>query len=139
MSIPPPPPLLGSSHQSQADWDLTHLTSSFHSQYHRLEDITKFFNELSNAFPHLVELVRVGQSTEGREILAIKIEEVCWAGLLEYPKFPGPVTDKATTFASYLLPHLSAREQESASADSHSRSTTCPRREHPFDVASVIA
>lgn len=57
-------------------WDLTKLTSDFHESYHRFEDITVFVNELSRTFPHQVELVRVGQSAEGREILAIKIEQV---------------------------------------------------------------
>lgn len=70
--LPSPPPLLS----SPGPWDLTKLTSDFHEAYHRFEDITSFFNDLARTFPHQTELVRVGQSAEGREILAIKIEQV---------------------------------------------------------------
>lgn len=70
---PRPPPI--SSHLS-TPLDLKHLTSVFHNDYHRLDEITEFVNELSRQFPRLVELVKVGQSVEGREILGIKIEQV---------------------------------------------------------------
>lgn len=36
----------------------------------------EFINELSEMYPCLVEVIRIGHSSEGREITGIKIEEV---------------------------------------------------------------
>jgi hypothetical protein len=72
-SIPPnanPTSLVLSS-----NWDLNHLRSDFHTEYHRVEEIFSFANELAKAFPLTIELVRLGQSSEGREILGIRVEK----------------------------------------------------------------
>lgn len=68
---PPDPP----ADQHIPLWNLSHLETAFHEGYNRFENILEFANELSRTFPHLVELIKVGQSSEGREILAIKIEQ----------------------------------------------------------------
>lgn len=60
-----------------SSWNLGWLSSTFHSEYHRLEGVMEFINELSEEYPRLVEIVRIGQSSEGREIIGIKIEEAC--------------------------------------------------------------
>jgi len=71
LTIPAPStPTYGSS-----SWNVTRLGSEFHSEYHRLEEIESFINELSETYPRLVEIVRIGQSSEGREIIGVKIEE----------------------------------------------------------------
>ncbi|KAF8316152.1 hypothetical protein DL93DRAFT_2111686 [Clavulina sp. PMI_390] len=76
VEIPPPTPSpLRPPSPHRTPWDLEHLDSGFHSSYHRFEDIVEFIDELARTFPRLVELVRVGQTAEGREILGIKIEE----------------------------------------------------------------
>ena len=56
-------------------WDLHNLKTDFHSEYHRVEEVFAFSNELAKAFPHTVELVRLGQSSEDRELLAIRVEK----------------------------------------------------------------
>ncbi|KAF8326827.1 uncharacterized protein EI90DRAFT_3156418 [Cantharellus anzutake] len=53
---------------------LESLHSPVHNDYHRFEDVIEYANELARTFPLHVELVRMGQSTESREILGIKIE-----------------------------------------------------------------
>jgi extracellular matrix protein 14 len=62
-------------HQSSS-WNLSELASEFHSEYHCLEEIMEFVNELSETYPCLVEVIRIGHSSEGREIIGIKIEVV---------------------------------------------------------------
>lgn len=51
------------------------LESDFHNSYHRLEDIYKFMEDLKEGWPELIEILPIGNSSEGREIKGIRIGE----------------------------------------------------------------
>jgi Zinc carboxypeptidase len=98
-----------------SSWNVTQLGSEFHSEYHRLEEIRSFINELSETYPRLVEVVRIGQSSEGREIIGVKIEEAsCFLPQLLYLGW---------------LPLHTARIKKSASEDCCTRCSARTRRE----------
>ena len=69
-------PLNGLHYSVLSPYGLKNLDSPVHNAYHRIEEIGKYANDLARTFPHEVELVRLGQSTENREILGIRIEKV---------------------------------------------------------------
>ncbi|THH32186.1 hypothetical protein EUX98_g1981 [Antrodiella citrinella] len=65
-----PPPKLA------APWSLISLTNStFHEDYHRLEDIDSFVDELLELYPDLVTRTDIGHSSEGREMFALTISK----------------------------------------------------------------
>ena len=47
--------------------------TTYHEDYHRLEDIEYFVDRLSELHPELVTLTNIGHSSEGREMLALTI------------------------------------------------------------------
>lgn len=56
------------------EWELEDLeASTFHGEYHRMPEIIDFTNELARQYPKHIELVRLGQTTEAQEILAIRV------------------------------------------------------------------
>lgn len=59
---------------SRTDWNLTSLeNSTFHSVYHPLFEIDKFIIDIVASYPDVAQLVLLGHSGEGREILGLKI------------------------------------------------------------------
>ena len=55
-------------------WNLTSLSNStFHATYHTLPDIEDFITNLSELHPDLVEVVSIGHTAEGREMVALEI------------------------------------------------------------------
>jgi hypothetical protein len=54
-------------------WNLTSLTTSYHDKYHPLEEINSFLQQLADEHSDLVELIKLGRSSEGRDILAVNI------------------------------------------------------------------
>lgn len=57
-----------------SSWFLKSLeASTFHTEYHNLSQIMQFGDELAVTFPHQVELVKLGQTSEDRDIMAIRI------------------------------------------------------------------
>ncbi|KAK7062712.1 hypothetical protein VNI00_000200 [Paramarasmius palmivorus] len=67
-----------SLHTTQASiggpWNLSSLTNStFHQSYHPLYEIDQFIHQLASEYPHLVNVVHLGHSAEGREMLALRI------------------------------------------------------------------
>ncbi|GJE92386.1 peptidase M14 [Phanerochaete sordida] len=58
----------------QSYWDLGSLTNTtFHTQYHSLEDIHTFTQELLELYPNNVKVVPIGHSAENREMFALEI------------------------------------------------------------------
>ncbi|CDO75851.1 hypothetical protein BN946_scf184833.g2 [Trametes cinnabarina] len=49
--------------------------STYHAVYHPLYEIEDFMQEMASAYPNLVELVNLGHSSEGREMLAMRISK----------------------------------------------------------------
>lgn len=57
-------------------WNLTSLqNSTYHSMYHPLYEIDNFMEDLAVTYPELVQLVNIGHSAEGREMLAMRISK----------------------------------------------------------------
>ena len=54
-------------------WNLSSIESSFHDGYHPLSEIYSFSQQLAEEYADLVELVKLGRSGEGRDILALNI------------------------------------------------------------------
>lgn len=58
----------------QSYWNLSSLTNTtFHGEYHPLEDIHTFTKELLDLYPHNVKVVPIGHSAENREMFALEI------------------------------------------------------------------
>ncbi|KAI8970884.1 hypothetical protein BD414DRAFT_501498 [Trametes punicea] len=49
--------------------------STYHSIYHPLYEIEDFMQEMASTYPDLVELINLGHSSEGREMLALRISK----------------------------------------------------------------
>ncbi len=61
---------------AQANWNLSSLSNTtFHSTYHSIEDIGVFVKELLDLYPDNVELVRIGHSSENREMFVLEISK----------------------------------------------------------------
>ncbi|KAG8907769.1 putative metallocarboxypeptidase ecm14 [Tulasnella sp. 403] len=55
-------------------WNVSTLANcTFHNGFHTLEEIDSFVQQLANEYPNLVELVRLGKTSENRDILALNI------------------------------------------------------------------
>ncbi|KAH9896913.1 hypothetical protein C8Q73DRAFT_687752 [Cubamyces lactineus] len=55
-------------------WNLSTLANStYHSVYHPLYEIEDFMRDLANTYPHVVELINIGHSAEGREMIAMHL------------------------------------------------------------------
>ena len=57
-------------------WDVASSSlanSTSHAFYHPLDEIHTFMHELAAAHPALIQLINIGHSGEGREMLAMKI------------------------------------------------------------------
>ena len=54
-------------------FNLTYLSHDVHLQYHSAANITHFMESLVNTFPNYASLIHIGHSSEGRELLGIKI------------------------------------------------------------------
>lgn len=61
-------------HRYTAGWDLGTLSNStYHAVYHPLYEVEEFMETLARTHPHLVKIVNLGHSAEGREMLAMRI------------------------------------------------------------------
>ncbi|KAL1943969.1 hypothetical protein VTO73DRAFT_3787 [Trametes versicolor] len=61
-------------HRYTGQWDLGSLSNStYHSVYHPLYEIEGFVETVARTHPHLVQLVNLGHSAEGREMTAMRI------------------------------------------------------------------
>ncbi|KAL7415333.1 hypothetical protein BDY24DRAFT_338162 [Mrakia frigida] len=49
------------------------LETDFHDSYHRIGEVSDFLDDLKKGWPELVEIVTIGNSSEGREIKGIRI------------------------------------------------------------------
>lgn len=49
------------------------LETDFHDSYHRIGEVYDFLEDLKKGWPELVEIVTIGNSSEGREIKGIRI------------------------------------------------------------------
>ncbi|RDX54557.1 hypothetical protein OH76DRAFT_1373345 [Lentinus brumalis] len=57
-------------------WNLSSLSNStYHSVYHPLYEIEDFMGEMTRAYPNLVQLVNIGHTGEGREMVAMKLSK----------------------------------------------------------------
>ncbi|KAG8924495.1 putative metallocarboxypeptidase ecm14 [Tulasnella sp. 418] len=54
-------------------WNLTSLTSKYHDAYHPIDEVVAFLEQLSEDFDESMELIELGRTHEGREILAVSI------------------------------------------------------------------
>ncbi|KAI0746824.1 hypothetical protein C8Q80DRAFT_1104791 [Daedaleopsis nitida] len=62
--------------QSYGNWDITSFTNTtYHAIYHPLYEIENFMEDLAVTHPTLVELVQLGHSGEGREMVGLKISK----------------------------------------------------------------
>lgn len=60
----------------KSSWNLTSLSNTtFHSVYHPLYEIEEFMEEMAKLYPDLVQLVNLGHSAEGREMIAMKLSK----------------------------------------------------------------
>jgi hypothetical protein len=50
-------------------------TEEFFKKYHRYNEIVTFLKKIQSEHPSLVEIVSIGKSTEGREIMSAKISD----------------------------------------------------------------
>lgn len=58
----------------QSYWNLSSLANTtFHAEYHALEDIHTFTKELLDLYPNNVKVVPIGHSAENREMFALEI------------------------------------------------------------------
>ncbi len=58
------------------NWDLSSLANTtYHAVYHPLYEIESFMEDLSSSNPSLVQLVNLGHSSEGREMMGMKISK----------------------------------------------------------------
>ena len=61
---------------SYGNWNLTSLSNTtYHAFYHPLSEIENFMEDLATAHPSLVQLVPLGHSGEGREMVGLKISK----------------------------------------------------------------
>ena len=61
---------------SYGNWDLSSLANTtYHAVYHPLHEIESFMEDLSSSYPSLVQLVNLGHSAEGSEMVAMKISK----------------------------------------------------------------
>ncbi|RPD65540.1 hypothetical protein L226DRAFT_530887 [Lentinus tigrinus ALCF2SS1-7] len=61
---------------SSGKWNLGSLSNStYHSVYHPLYEINEFMEEMARAYPNLVQLVDLGHTGEGREMIAMKLSK----------------------------------------------------------------
>ncbi|TFY63501.1 hypothetical protein EVJ58_g3211 [Rhodofomes roseus] len=59
-----------------SSWNLTSLANTtFHSEYHPLDEIEDFVQVMAGMYPDLVQLVNIGHSAEGREMAAMRISK----------------------------------------------------------------
>ena len=76
-------------------WNLSTLANStYHSVYHPLYEIEDFMQDLANTYSHVVELINIGHSAEGREMTAIRLSR----GDLELRKQGKSSSTKKTGF-----------------------------------------
>lgn len=60
--------------QLQSEWNITSLdNTTFHESYHPLDEVQSFIKQLADAYPHITQLVHIGQSAEGREMKGLTI------------------------------------------------------------------
>ncbi|KAL0567158.1 hypothetical protein V5O48_014833 [Marasmius crinis-equi] len=72
-SIPVPLSPLSLS-TSPGSWNVSSLANTtYHSSYHPLYEIDLFIRQLAEVFPSTVELVELGHSATGREMMGVKI------------------------------------------------------------------
>jgi extracellular matrix protein 14 len=55
------------------NWTSSPSLSTFHEDYHPLHEIESFMSQLAQDYPALVQVIRVGISGEGRELLGVQI------------------------------------------------------------------
>ncbi|KAI0682248.1 hypothetical protein C8Q76DRAFT_763657 [Earliella scabrosa] len=61
---------------SYGNWNLTSLSNTtYHAFYHPLSEIENFMDDLATAHPSLVQLVPLGHSGEGREMVGLRISK----------------------------------------------------------------
>ncbi|KZT71070.1 hypothetical protein DAEQUDRAFT_707371 [Daedalea quercina L-15889] len=59
-----------------SSWNLTSLANTtFHSEYHPLNEIEGFIEAMTGMYPDLVQLANIGHSAEGREMVAMRISK----------------------------------------------------------------
>ena len=51
------------------------LNISLYQDYHRLEDLNEFITALADANPDFAQVINIGQSYEGREMLVLAVEK----------------------------------------------------------------
>ncbi|KAI0693939.1 hypothetical protein C8T65DRAFT_585358 [Cerioporus squamosus] len=57
-------------------WNLSSLSNStYHAVYHPLYEIEDFMGEMARAHPNLVQLVNIGHTGEGREMIAMRLSQ----------------------------------------------------------------
>ncbi|KAF9811509.1 hypothetical protein IEO21_06560 [Rhodonia placenta] len=70
------PPSTSGRDTGPSSWNLTSLSNStFHSVYHPLEEIEEFVEAMAILYPDIVQLVNIGHSAEGREMVAMRISK----------------------------------------------------------------
>ncbi|KAF7322012.1 Zinc carboxypeptidase [Mycena kentingensis (nom. inval.)] len=62
--------------RAATEWDLSSLqNTTFHDVYHSQTDVDAFLRQLADLNPGVVEVVELGHSAEGREMLGLKISK----------------------------------------------------------------
>ena len=70
----PPTTVSSKPIRANTDWNVSSLrNSTFHDVYHPLLEVESFLNQLLSAFPNTTHLSNLGQSAEGRNMVALTI------------------------------------------------------------------
>jgi len=70
------PPSLSDLLRVRQPWNLTSLSNTtFHSMYHPLYEIEEFMQDMAELYPDFVQLVNIGHSAEGREMVAMRLSK----------------------------------------------------------------
>lgn len=80
---------MGAQHQTQGrpEWDLGSVSnSSFHENYHPLDETDAFMWKLAEEFPGLAKVTRIGLTAEGRDLLALTISKPGDSKMIEHGK-----------------------------------------------------
>lgn len=69
-------------------WDLSTVSNcSFHASYHEYDEIIAFTQQLAEDFPKLVEIVKLGRTHEGRDVVAINVGKIKGKGKWRKKRF----------------------------------------------------
>ncbi|KAF7969474.1 hypothetical protein HWV62_27265 [Athelia sp. TMB] len=100
-SIPIPAPHTPSTSPARdsLNWTSSPASSIFHDDYHPLHEIESFMSELAQEHPDIVQVVRVGISGKGRELLGVRIgSPAIWQRRGKKPKGKTPPSKEKMGF-----------------------------------------